>query len=277
MPIFVFSMVLTAAALHASWNALVKGGEDKVLMTILVATFAAAVAALAIPFLEMPAARSFPYIIASVLIHVVYFALVGSAYRVGDMGQTYPLMRGTAPFIVALVSAFAMGESLSVAAWAGVALISFGILAMVTERHDGSRRGVYIALTNAAVIASYTLTDGAGARLSGSPAAYASWVFMLTGIPLGCWVLVRSRPAFAELVRTRWRIGLIGGMATVLSYSLVLWAMTRAPVAVVAALRETAILFGTAIAGFVLKERLGVVRIAGACLIGLGAIALRIA
>jgi len=275
--IFAFVIVLTAAALHASWNALVKGGEDKVLMTILVATFAAAVAALAIPFLEMPVARSFPYILASVLIHVVYFALVASAYRVGDMGQTYPLMRGTAPLIVALVSAFGMGERLSGAAWLGVALISSGILAMVMERHDGSRRGVYIALINAAVIASYTLTDGAGARLSGSPGAYASWVFMLTGVPLGCWVLVRSRAAFCELIRARWRIGLIGGTATVLSYSLVLWAMTQAPVAIVAALRETAILFGTAIAGFVLKERLGVVRIAGACLIGLGAIALRIA
>ncbi|HET6390329.1 MAG TPA: EamA family transporter [Hyphomicrobium sp.] len=277
MPISVFAVVLLAATMHAAWNAIVKNGQDKVLTTILVATSAAVAAGVAIPFLDIPARASHPYIAASVAIHVVYFVLVASAYRAGDMGQTYPLMRGVAPFLVALVSATWLGEALSAGAWLGVFSICLGILAMMMDRHDGNRRGIYIALTNAAVIASYTLIDGAGARLSGAPGAYASWVFMLTGVPLAAWVFVRHRTKFLDLARVSWQTGLIGGTATVVSYALVLWAMTHAPVAVVAALRETAILFGTAIAAFVLKERLGPARIAGACLIGLGAIALRLA
>ncbi|MBS0239559.1 MAG: EamA family transporter [Proteobacteria bacterium] len=277
MSVTVFAVVLLAAALHASWNAIVKNGKDKVFTTILVATSAAAAAAVVIPFLEIPAWPSFPYIALSVVIHVAYFVLVASAYRAGDMGQTYPLMRGVAPFLIALISVWGLGETLSAAAWIGVFSICLGILAMMMESQGGNRRGIHLALMNAVVIASYTLIDGTGVRLSGAPSAYASWVFMLTGVPLAAWVFARHRTPFLDLARVNWQTGLIGGTATVISYSLVLWAMTRAPVAVVAALRETAILFGTAIAGFVLKERLGPVRIAGACLIGLGAIALRLA
>ncbi len=277
MSFSVFAIVLFAAALHASWNAVVKSGDDKVLTTIMVATSAAVAAATVLPFLAAPARPCWPYIASSVLIHVVYFALVASAYRVGDMGKIYPLMRGTAPFLVALASISVFGERLSVSAWIGVGLICVGIITMVREGKSSDMRGVHLALLNAVVIASYTVIDGAGTRLSGAPSAYAAWVFILTGIPLGAWALFTKREAFVGVVRRQWRTGVFGGIATVLSYALVLGAMMTAPVAMVAALRETSILFGTAIAGIVLREHLGPARLIGAGLIGLGAVALRLA
>lgn len=277
MSLLVFASVLLAAALHATWNALIKSGDDKALTTILVATSAALFGAAVTPFLALPDRASWPFLAASVVVHVLYFALIASAYRVADMGQTYPLMRGTAPFLVALTSVVWLGESLPLGAWLGIGLISFGILTMVRESRHGAASGAILALLNAIVIAGYTLIDGEGTRRSGAPEAYACWVFMLNGVPLVAWVLVRNRAAFAKLVRAQWRMGLIGGSATAISYAIVLGAMTKAPVAMVAALRETSILFGTVIAGLVLRERIGPARMIGAGLIGLGVVALRLA
>lgn len=277
MSLLVFASVLLAAALHATWNALIKSGDDKALTTILVATSAALFGAAVTPFLALPDRASWPFLAASVVVHVLYFALIASAYRVADMGQTYPLMRGTAPFLVALTSVVWLGESLPLGAWLGVGLISFGILTMVRESRHGAASGAILALLNAIVIAGYTLIDGEGTRRSGAPEAYACWVFMLNGVPLVAWVLMRNRAAFAKLVRAQWRMGLIGGSATAISYAIVLGAMTKAPVAMVAALRETSILFGTVIAGLVLRERIGPARMIGAGLIGLGVVALRLA
>ncbi len=211
MPFWVFATVLLAAALHASWNAVVKSGDDKVLTTIMVAASASVTAAMVLPFLASPARPCWPFIASSVLIHIVYFALVGSAYRVGDMGQVYPLMRGTAPFLVALASVSAFGEKLSIPAWMGVGLICVGIITMVKEGKAGNVRGIYLALLNAIVIASYTLIDGAGTRLSAAPTAYAAWVFMLTGPPLMAWALFTKREAFVAVARSQWRTGVFGG------------------------------------------------------------------
>jgi drug/metabolite transporter (DMT)-like permease len=276
MHLLVFAAVLLAAFLHAAWNALVKSAADKFLTTIMVASSAALLAAIALPFLTSPASESWPYIAASALIHVAYFVLVALAYHHADMSQTYPLMRGVAPFLVALVGTLALGEALSPSAWIGISLISLGVLSMVGLRRDGDGKGVAIALFNAAIIASYTLVDGHGVRLSASPVSYTLWVFMLTGIPLAAWTMVmHGRTAFLR-AGLDWRLGLIGGFATLAAYSLVLWAMISAPVAVVAALRETSILFGVAISALVLKEHIGVPRLAAACIIALGAIALRL-
>jgi drug/metabolite transporter (DMT)-like permease len=276
MSVVVFASVLLAAALHASWNALIKSSENKALTTIMVAASATAFAAVAIPFLPLPDRSSWPFLAASVVVHIVYFALVAAAYRVADMAQTYPLMRGTAPFLVALVSVVWLGEMLPFGAWAGIALICFGIVVMVADSWRGDISGIVLALLNATVIATYTLIDGAGTQLSGSPSAYACWVFMLNGLPLLGWVLVRNRHGFASLVRQRWRLGIVGGSATVISYAIILGAMTKAPVPIVAALRETSILFGTVIAGVVLDERIGPARVIGAGLIGGGVLALRL-
>ncbi|HEY0418968.1 MAG TPA: SMR family transporter [Acetobacteraceae bacterium] len=272
----VFGVVLLAAAVHAGWNAIVKGADDKLLTTITVAAAAAAVAIVALPWLPQPDRASWPFIVVSSVFQVAYFVLLANAYRVADMSRAYPVMRGTAPLLVALASAFWISESLSAMAWVGISVICFGILTLTAGSWRGGK-GMSFALLNAVVIASYTLIDGTGVRRSGAPVAYTLWVFLLTGIPLAGWAITTRRAAFARCVGRHGHLGLIGGIGTIASYAAALWAMTIMPVAVVAALRETSILFGTAISALVLKERVSPARIAAACIITLGAAALRLA
>lgn len=276
MPIAVFGLILFAALLHATWNAIVKRGGDTLLTTVLVTTSAALVAAAALPLLAAPAPASWPFIAVSALFQIVYFILVAAAYRVADMSQAYPLMRGAAPLLVALASAAWIGEPLSASAWAGVAVLCAGIFGMAADgRHGGNRAGLLLALLNAVVIAGYTVIDGLGVRRSDAPAAYTMWIFLLTGLPLAAWALLARRRAFIDYTARNWHLGLAGGIGTLASYGLALWAMTMAPVAVVAALRETSILFGVAISGLVLKERVSAARIAAVCVIAAGAAILR--
>ncbi len=278
MAISVFAIVILAAALHAGWNAIVKSGGDTLLTTVLVTASAALLAIVSLPFLPSPAQESWPFIAASTVFQVGYFVLVARAYRVADLSLTYPLMRGTAPLLVALASVAWLAEPLSAHAWLGVGVICAGILSMAGVMKRGANRaGILVALSNAVVIAGYTLIDGTGVRRSNAPAAYTLWIFLLTGVALSAWALTARHKAFREYVRRNWRLGLIGGGGTIGSYGLALWAMTVAPVAVVAALRETSILFGTAISALVLHERVGRLRIIGVCIIAAGAIMLRLA
>ena len=172
MPVVVFGAVLLAAFLHAAWNALVKNADDKFLTTVIVAASAALLAAIALPFLNQPDSASWPYIGTSAVIHVVYFVLIAFAYHLADMSQSYPLMRGTAPFLVALAGAFLLREPLSSTAWIGISLISLGVLSMVGIKQEGDGKGIALALLNAFVIASYTLVDGYGVRLSEAPVVH---------------------------------------------------------------------------------------------------------
>src|SRR4051812_3155643 len=279
MSVQVMLIVLLAAFLHASWNAVVKSSRDKFLDIVLVTAGSALLSAIALPFLPLPASASWAYVAASVVIHIGYFALVAVAYRAGDMSFAYPLMRGTAPLLVTIASGPLIGEYLSLGAWAGVLLISAGVFGMtLVHRAPGAAglRAVSPALANAVVIAAYTIVDGAGVRLSGQAAAYTMWVFLGTALPLVAWAWLRRRDDLAAHFRSRWHFGLIGGACTLGAYVLALWAMTQAPVALVAALRETSILFGTAISALVLKERFGWTRHAAAAVVVSGAIILKL-
>ena len=274
----VFGVVLFAAVLHALWNAIVKSGGDKLLTTILVASAAAGIAAVILPFLTPPAAASWPFLAASMVFQIIYYVLVAGVYRVADMSQSYPLMRGTAPLLVSLASVGFLHEHLSVLAWSGIFLICMGTASLAwAARAKGSARGLALALLNAVVIATYTLIDGAGVRLSASPAAYAAWLFLLTGVPLAGWAFAVKGTLFRSYAAKHLGIGTLGGLGSVASYGLALWAMTKAPVAVVAALRETSILFATLIAVFALREHVSGRRIAAICLIATGAALLRLA
>ncbi len=274
----VFVAVLFGAALHATWNAIVKGGSDKLMTTVLVVAASGLVAAASLPFLPLPAAASWPFLLASATVQLLYLALVAGAYAATDMSRAYPLMRGLAPALVAMAGVAFLGEHLGPIAWAGVALISSGVFAMTfAASGEPSRRGTILALLNAAVIASYTLIDGIGVRRSGAPVAYATWLFLLNAVPLVGWALLARRRVFLAYAARNWRLGLVGGIGNLGSYGLALWAMAHAPVAVVAALRETSILFGMAIAALALHERIGPARIAAAALIVAGAASLRLA
>ena len=276
MSLDVFAIIMLGAALHATWNAVVKGGDNKLLTTCMIASIASLIASTVIPFLELPAKESWPFIGASVILQVVYFVLVASTYRIADMSQTYPIMRGTAPLLVATASVGLLSESLSSFAWLGIAIICIGILSMAAAPSIGQRKGMLLALVNAAVIAGYTLIDGVGVRKSGAPAAYTLWIFLLTGIALAVWAFAVRRREFCRYLARHWRPGVIGGFGTVVSYGLALWAMTAAPIATVSALRETSILFGVVISALVLKEQLTRRRIMAACIIAGGAMVLRL-
>jgi len=277
----VFLAVLGAALLHASWNALLKRRGEPLLATVLVVAGAACLAAVLLPLLPAPARASWAYIAASSVVQTIYYLLLIETYRDGDVSHAYPLMRGCAPPLVALANGPLTGDRLDVGQWCAMLLICGGVLvqwftARGTQRTAGSRTTLFALLT-AGVIAAYTLIDGRGVRLSDAPAAYTLWIFLLTGAAV-CVCTLRGRTgALAAFARENPLAAPLGGLATVGSYGIALWAMTRAPVAAVAALRETSILFATAIAALVLRERIGRTRLAAVALIACGAVAMRLA
>jgi drug/metabolite transporter (DMT)-like permease len=270
--------VLFAALLHASWNAIMKSGSDTFLETALLACGAALISAATLPFVPLPAVECWPYLGASAVIHLAYFTLVAAAYRTGDMSYVYPIMRGSAPLLTALVAGFFVAERLSAGGWGAILLISAGILLLAVSQW---RRGHFqlsqtlFALGNAVVICIYTLVDGIGTRLSGNSFSYVGWMLVLDGAMLATFVFARHGEAMLRQVRTRWRHGIGGGLCTWASYAIALWAMTRAPVALVAALRETSVVFGTVLAAVVLKEKFGSARYAAAFLVCAGAVLLK--
>lgn len=259
MTLSVFCILLFAALLHASWNAIVKAGNDKLYAAIGVSGSAAVMALILLPFSPQPAHASIPFLAASTALQVVYTVLVAKTYQVSDMSQTYPLMRGTAPLLVALISVLFLGDSLSSMAWVGIAVICMAILGMACNGRASSQRGVVLALTNACFIAGYTL-----------------WSFFLNGACLLTWAMIARRREASRYLAQQWKKGIFGGIGTMGSYGLALWAMTQAPLAVVAALRETSILFGALIAWLLLKEKVAGLRLVAAGGIALGAILLRL-
>jgi len=276
----VVGVVLCGALLHASWNALLKSRSDTFLVTMLVATSAGVISALALPFLPAPDAASWPYLAASTVVQLAYWSLLVAAYRNSDMSQAYPLMRGSAPLLVALVSGPLIGETLHPAQWLAVACICGGILGLYLNGRTGrpdAPRATMFALLNACMIAAFTLIDGAGVRQSHSPVAYTMWVFLLTGIGLGARTAFTRPGQLWPYARAHPFIALAGGVANLGSYGLALWAMTRAPVAAVAALRESSILFAVAIAALVLREPVSRGRLAAVALVACGAVAMRLA
>ncbi len=277
----VLLIVLCGAFFHASWNAIVKGSGDKFFGAASVTGAAGVIALFVVPFLPWPSAESWIYILLSTITQIFYMSLVAAAYKSGDMSEAYPIMRGTPPLLVALVSAPLIGEIMGWHSWLGIALICAGVLAMALEarrRNRGtSSRTTLLALTNAGFIAAYTIIDGLGVRVSGNTLSYTLWLFVVNALPLTSWALYREPDRYIHYIRNRWRPALIGGCGTLASYGLALWAMTMAPIAVVAALRETAILFGVIISAVVLKEKVGLPRFAAASMIVLGAVVLRLA
>jgi drug/metabolite transporter (DMT)-like permease len=275
---FVYGAVLASALFHAAWNALIKGSPDKLLSAVGITGVATLLAALGLPWLPRPAPASWPFLLASLVLQVVYMRLVARIYRVADMSVSYPVMRGTAPLLVAFMSILFFHDAPSPGAIAGVATICAGILCIGlpggAPRNSG---GLRLALLNAVVIAGYTLVDGTGARLSQAPASYTLWIFLLQGIVMTGLALPRRARDLARHFRDHWRAAVLGGCGTVISYGVALWAMTLAPIAIIAALRETSILFGILISGLFLRERLTPARIGGACVLVLGVIVLRLA
>ncbi|MGE0737164.1 MAG: EamA family transporter [Alphaproteobacteria bacterium] len=279
METHVLLLVLCGAVLHASWNAIVKGSSDKLLDLTQTAVWSGILAAIALPFFPPPSWEAWPYMVASTVVHFFYFLLVAGAYKFGDLTLAYPIMRGTGPLLVALLSGPLIGENLTPFAWLGVGLVCCAIFTLGVDgwrRGKAARAGIGFALLNAAVIASYTLLDGLGARISGDGISYMLWLSVFDAFPVGLFVLYRWRRPVLAHARKRWRFGIAGGGAMVGSYGIALWAMTVAPIASVAALRESSVIFATVLGALFLKEKFGWSRVAAAAAMVGGAVALRL-
>ena len=277
---FVFAAVLFAALCHAGWNALIKLGLDPLSSTTLISVGAGIAGLVAVPFVGVPAVDSWPWLFASVVIHLFYFAALIESYRIGDLGQVYPIARGSAPLMTAVIATLLIGERLSIIGWIGIlALVSGVFLLSLRGGRELARldmRAVGFALATAVTICTYSIVDGVGARLSANPNAYSAWLFVGIAIVLVPYTRLRGGSGALSAAFPYWRQGLAGGGMQVLSYGIAIWAMTVAPIAIIAALRETSVLFGAAIAVIVLKEPLRAARLAAAGLIVIGLLLIRL-
>jgi drug/metabolite transporter (DMT)-like permease len=276
----VFLAVLFAAACHAGWNALIKIGLEPLATTTLIAIGSAVVGVVMLPFVGMPDAAAWPWLIASAIIHLGYFAALIESYRTGDLGHVYPIARGAAPLMTAVASFVFVGENLNPGGWIGIAALAAGVLLLSARGGRDlthlDRRAVGYALVTALTICAYSVVDGVGARASHNPQSYVLWLLIGNALLLGPYALWRDRSGVQGALRRFWLRGLAGGALQTLSYGIALWAMTLAPIAIVAALRETSVLFGAVIAVVVLKEPLRLTRVGAALLILCGLVMLRL-
>jgi drug/metabolite transporter (DMT)-like permease len=276
----IFLAVLVAAFLHASWNLLVKLDLDRFLALLLISCAMGIMGVAMLAAFPWPSMASAPYVIASGVLHTGYNIFLARSYRTGDLSQVYPIARGTAPLLT-FIGAWALaGESVACLGVLGILLLVSGI--WLTAR-PGSRAlkldgmTLFFALGTSGFIAAYTLVDGFGARLSGSASAYAGMLFLLDGLfMIAVALLTRGPSAFVQILPS-WKSGTLGAVLSAGAYWIVIWAMSLAPIAIVAALRETSILFVMLMSALVLKEKVTGVRLLGASMIVLGAVALRLA
>jgi drug/metabolite transporter (DMT)-like permease len=280
MEAHVFALVLFAAACHAGWNAVIKFGLEPFTATALIAIASGIVAVPLLPFTGLPPPVAWPWVIASVILHIGYYLGLTEAYRAGDMGQVYPIARGTAPLLTATISTAVLGEAVGALGWSGIILLAAGVFLMSLRGGRDiatlDRRAVGFALFTACTIAGYSIVDGVGARLSGNAHAYTATLFVCDGLAMLALAFMRRGGAIIIEAARYWKSALVGGALSFVSYWIAIWAMTVAPIAIVAALRETSVLFGAAIAVLILREPLRLTRILAAVLIVAGLALIRL-
>jgi drug/metabolite transporter (DMT)-like permease len=279
-----FAAVLFAAGLHAAWNAMLKGGTGDRLWTMTIMSLAVAlVGAAAIPFLAWPAAASWPYIVASGLLHVGYNLFLVQTYGSGDFSETYPIARGSSPMLVALGAAVFAGEWPDWLAMLGIGLVGGGIISLAFKGKGLRVTSLPAAIATGAFIGAYSVVDGIGVRAAGDTLAYAVWMSVLEGGPmLVVFVLLRGGPRAgmaAFLARSAWRFAgaMLGGWVSLIAYGIVIWAMHYGPMGPVSALRETSVLFAILIGRLLLKEQLSARCVASCIVIACGAACLGVA
>lgn len=278
MELWVGLLILCAAVAHASWNAVVKNAADSLVMQAVIIAVSAVIAlpfALALPF---PGPETWGYILAGVTVHGVYFAFLVKAYEIGDFGHVYPVARGTGPMIVAVVAAMFLGEALTLAQYAGVALVSLGILSLaLTAPGASGARTLRYALAVGLTIATYTVIDGLGARSGPEPFAFIAWLLVLSAAPIGALALWRRGIGVAVAAARRQLVrGLAAGTVAGLGYAVVLWAYSVGALAAVAALRETSVIFAALIGSVMFGEPFGRRRILAASIVAAGVIAINL-
>ncbi|MCB1670789.1 MAG: EamA family transporter [Gammaproteobacteria bacterium] len=262
---FILTAVLLAALLHAIWNALIKVSGDRL---VVMAVTAFSTSLLALPFvflLPAPERASWPFLFLSMCIHTTYMTMLVRAYGHGDFVQIYPLARGSAPLLTALLGFLLLQESLSSNEMAGMALIVASILGFAGERIGGIRQltgaALGYSLLTGLCITGYSLVDGQGARLAANSHSYTAWMFLLHGMlfPLVAWL--RRRGQLFSSARRVWKPGLAVAIISALAYWIVIWAFSQERIAPVAVLRETSVAFAAVISAFIIKEKLTRMRV----------------
>lgn len=270
MPLHIVLLILFAALLHASWNALLRGGADRLWsMTVMCLAVALASAVIA-PFLVAPAEASWPYAVLSAVLHVGYNLFLVRSYKVGDLGQTYPISRGSSPILITLFAAFFAGETVGPAALLGIALVSGGIISLAFKGRRLAVPSLPYALGTGFFIAAYSVTDGIGARLSGAPLAYTVWMCALWGVLMPLVYIGLRDAASLFTPRPGFATAFMGGLVSLLAYGLVIYAMSHAPMGAVSALRETSVLFAALIGYLFLGETLTVRKVLACVVIATG-------
>jgi drug/metabolite transporter (DMT)-like permease len=260
----VFIAVITAAFLHASWNALVKGGADKRLNMAGVVIGHLPFALVVLYFVPSPDPASYPYLLVGILLHFGYQMFLLASYKIGDLTQVYPIARGVAPVLVAIVSVLFLGVALSFFELLAVGLIASGILSIALVRGaDGLRntKAAVMALVTGCFIASYSLVDGTGARLAGSALGFYAWLGIANAVIFAVYMAFTTPKVLGDLATKGRMVFFVGGGASFAAYSLVIWAFTQAPIALVTALRETSIIFALFIGVGFMGERLSLAKV----------------
>ncbi len=276
----VIALVLLAALMHAVWNAMVKVAVDRLGLMAMLAAVASVLSLAAVPLLPLPRPPAWPFLAASVVLHVGYQIFLISAYRHGDLAQVYPIARGSAPLLVTLVTVGALGQALPPQVLAGIALVTTGIMSLSLRSRRpwfrGNGHAIGYALGTAGFIASYTLCDGFGVRAAGNPHSYTAWLFLLQGLPIVLIAAIVRRRRLIAVATADWRRGLTAGILSLAAYWLVLWALSLGAIAPVAALRETSVVFAAAIGSLFLKEPVTPWRLLAVLLVALGIILLKL-
>ena len=276
----VFFAILLAALLHAAWNAMVKSAGDKRASVTAVVMGHMPPAMACIPFVPLPDAASLPYILAGIALHFGYQLFLAISYRFGDLSQVYPLARGSAPLMVAVVSVVFLGVTFSQAEMLAILMIAIGIISLsLTRAADGLRNGraAALALITGGFIAAYSLNDGLGARLAGTSLGFYAWLAVGNGLAWIAYVTIVQRRALAVWAPEVRVSFLVGGTASFAAYAIVTWAFTQAPIALVTALRETSIIFALLIGVLILREPLSLGKLASTTATLAGAVLLRFA
>ncbi|HTF35174.1 MAG TPA: EamA family transporter [Myxococcota bacterium] len=268
------ALVLFAALLHATWNALVKVSDDKLAMLTLVILGGALCMALAVAFVPIPDRAAWPFLAFASLLHVSYNVSLVRAYQQGDLSRVYPIARGAAPGFVAAGAWAAAGEALAPVEIAGILLLSLGIMSLALEPElaaDARRGAVGWSLLTAAWIGTYSVCDGMGVRRTSNPLSFIAWLMLLDALPMMLVAFWLRRGRVWASFRPHLATGLPGGAVAALAYGIVLWAMRHGRIAHVAALRETSVVVAAGIGTVVLGEPFGRRRVVAACLVAAGA------
>ncbi len=274
----VVTLVLLAAALHATWNALVKVGGDPFVRLAVVNLVSGLCALPVLLLVALPAAASWPYLLGSVVIHFGYYVALAYGYRSGDLSHVYPIARGIAPPLVAILAWLFAGEDPGVLGAVAILVISAAVASLAFGRgwRLGPTAPIWCALATGLAIAGYTICDGQGGRAAGDVMGYIAWLFVIDAVPFALIVAVWRRRDLVQQLRAGWRAAVPGGVLAVGAYGLVIWAMSRAPMASVSALRETSVIMAALIGVRLLREPFGLRRVVAAGVVAVGVVLLQV-